>query len=212
MPRSYRLPFLIAVLMVQSCSLPCFADRNPLLKGKVVDQQGAPVKGAKIICRNIDGGHIVTGSSDGHGAFVLEHLPCNHMSFKVIPPMKTSLTSARFESVPGDSNKQFIVQLHRGFFVRGKVTGGNKGLKGLKLKFIAADIKNKDEAVHGGAEATTDSTGDFSVVLTPGQKQIEIHNTRYPQWQEVTRQQCQITDDASLPEIKLSPAPNLAHH
>ncbi len=174
------------------------------LKGKVVDAEGHPVGGAKIVIHDEDTRHDTSGRADGEGDFEIKHDPCTTMSFDVIPSEKSGLTVSHYANVAGESTKHFIVQLHKGFKVTGRVLAGNQGIKGLDIIIIGQDEANgKKGTVHGGGSTKTKAKGEYALVLTPGKKTVQIKNELYANLSPLYQHEFTITGDTRLPDMTL---------
>lgn len=172
------------------------------LKGKVVDADGHPVGGAKIVLRIEDTQEEVNGRSNGKGNFAIEHPQCRTLSFDVYPPAKSELTSAHYARVSGDLSKHFIVQLHKGFRVTGKVLAEGQGVKGLEIKVIGNE-PGSHATVHGGGVTHTKGNGEYLFILTPGKKIFQIKNEVYSNLAPVYQHEFTITGDTTLPDMNL---------
>lgn len=179
-----------------------FAD-SAFLKGKVLDTEGHPVAGAKITLHDQDHDEYKTGKSDAKGEFEIEHEQCNSLTFEVQPPPKSWLTPARYAHVTGDMSKHFIVKLHPGFKVSGRLKASGQALKGLDIRFIGHEGSGHSSTVHGGGSTKTKGDGSFSLLLTPGKKTIEIRNNKYAGLAELYQHEVTITGDTELPEMTL---------
>lgn len=193
-----------AALLPQTFMLPvCGQSKDGIheLKGKILDEQGNPVPKSKIVLHLEDDGSSYHGQSDGKGNFKLEFPKCHFISFEVNPPKKSGLARARFQHLSGEATKHFMVRLHHGFLVQGRVIGHNAGLKGVKVH--VTDPHDKD--VHASGTAITGGGGQFSMRLTPGNKLFEIVNDRFSDLSGSTQQHVTITGDTSLPDLVVPP-------
>ena len=177
-------------------------DRVRKLKGKVVDLDGHPVAGAKIIAHNLDTQEEIDGRSNGKGDFEIDHPECSALSFDVYPPAKAELTSAHYSHVSGELSKHIIVQLHKGFKVTGRVLAEGQGIKGLEIKVTGAE-QGAHATVHGGGTSHTKGNGEYSFILTPGKKVFQIKNELYSNLAPVYQHEFTITGDTRLPDMNL---------
>lgn len=196
--------FAMALIFSVPLCMPGSAQEEEArkLKGKVLDADGHPVAGAKIIARNEDTQEELTGRSNGKGYFEIEHPECSALSFDVYPPAKTELTSAHYSHVSGELSKHIIVQLHKGFKVTGRVLAEGQGVKGLEIKVIGNE-PGSHATVHGGGTTHTKANGEFSFILTPGKKVFRIKNEIYSNLAPVYQHEFTITGDERLPDMTL---------
>ncbi|MBX9688290.1 MAG: carboxypeptidase-like regulatory domain-containing protein [Candidatus Obscuribacterales bacterium] len=181
---------------------PAQEKESTLLKGKVLDSAGKPISGAKIIIHNEDSHQELSGRSDGDGDFEIEHAPCSSLSFDVIPSKKSGFTSAHYAHVGGESSKHFIVQLHKGFQVSGRVLAEGQGIKGLEIHAFGHE-PGTHSTVHGGGKTKSNNNGEFTLFLTPGKKTIQIKNDIYSNLSPVYQHEFTITGDTRLPDMTL---------
>lgn len=194
------LEIIIIGAILSACASQAVFAENADLKGKVVDQEGQPVSGAKVILHDEDSNEELSGRSDGKGKFEIEHPLCSTLSFDVVPPSKSGLSSAHYCHVSGELTKYFNVQLHRGFHVTGRVLAEGQGIKGLQIKIIGQE---HDATVHGGGNTETKGNGEYSLFLTPGKKTIQIKNEVYSNLSPLYQHEFTITGDTRLPDMTL---------
>ncbi len=183
-------------------------EENTFLKGRVLSSEGRPVGGARIIILDEDTQQEVSGRSDRRGNFEIKHPKCSTLSFDVLPSGKSGLTHAHYSHVSGELSKHFIVKLHKGFLVSGRVLAEGKGVKGLKIRVIGQnDDGGKHHAanatVHGGGKALSKADGEFSLLLTPGKKILQIKNDVYSNLSPVYQHEFTVTGDTQLPDMTL---------
>lgn len=193
-PRGLTGALVLAALL--QCPAP--ADQH-VLKGRILDEHGHPVAKARVILKSEDDDTTLTATTDGRGSFRIHYPQCSFFNFEVQPPAKTSLASAAFDHVSGQAGKHFIVRLHRGFSVTGRVVTRKNGLKGLTVRVM--DRAGKD--VHGGGTARTGADGEFTLMLTPGAKTLEIVNDRYLELAGSASFPCVVTADTALGDLEL---------
>jgi uncharacterized GH25 family protein len=195
----------LALTALTSVSLsPAYAEAVMMLKGRVLNPEHHPVAGAKIFVHDEETGADARGDSDRKGHFSIKHSECNYFSFDVVPPANSGLSRAHFQHVSGEAGKHFIVQLHRGFVVSGRVVANGAPVKGIRVKITANEPNmTTAEAVHGGGHATTGKNGEFMLTITPGQKIIEVLNDKYADLAKTIKQQVSVSGDTQLPEIVL---------
>ena len=184
------------------CSAVLAAD-SALLKGKVLNADGMPVGGVKIVIHDEDTHAEISGHSDRHGDFEIEHPQCSTLSFDVLPPDKSGLTTAHYSHVAGEMSKHFIVRLVRGFRVTGRVLAEGQGIKGLEIRAIGQEGQGSSAAIHGGGVAHTRGDGEYSLLLTPGMKTIQIKNDIFSNLSPLYQHEFTITGDMRLPDMTL---------
>ena len=205
-----RLGFLLAACFCFLNISPASAeeDESHFLKGKVMDNHGKPVNGAKIVVHDEDHDEYHSGKSNANGEFEVEHTPCHNLAFDVLPPVKLALSPAHYGQVKGELSKHFIVQLRQGFKVSGRILSGGQPLKGIDIKFNAHDQSARSDTIHGGGYTSTKGDGTFSLLLAPGKKIMEIRNDRYKDLSPLYQHEANITGETTLPEISLPPRKN----
>jgi hypothetical protein len=174
-----------------------------LLKGKVVNADGKPLGGAKIVIHNEDTRKDQSGKSNGDGDFEIEHEKCSFLSFYVFPPSeKSGLTTAHYSHVVGELSKHYIVKLHHGFRVTGRILAEGQGVKGLEIKAISRD-GDGTSTIHGGGLTHTRGDGEYTLLLTPGKKSIQIKNEIFSNLAPLYEHEFTITGDTRLPDMTL---------
>lgn len=198
-----RLPFLTIWIVLTLLWAPtALAVDSALLKGKVTDPSGRGVNGAKIVVHDEEHNEYKSGRSDSNGEFEVEHTLCNNLSFEVTPPPKLGLAPAHYQHVTGGLSKHFIVKLHPGFKISGRITAAGRGLKGLPIRFVGLEA-GSTSTVHGGASTVSRADGRFSVLLTPGKKRLEISNDEYSDLAPIYHHEITITGDTVIPDMIL---------
>lgn len=178
-------------------------SESAFLKGKVLDQEGHPVGGARIVLHNEDTREESSGRSNGKGEFEVEHQKCSTISFDVFPGKKSGLSSAHYAHVSGELSKHMIVQLHKGFKVTGRILSEGQGVKGLEVRAIGQEDGKGGATVHGGGHAKTRADGEYEFWLTPGKKIVQIKNGIYSNLAPVYQHEFTISGDTRLPDMTL---------
>ncbi|HEY9778470.1 MAG TPA: carboxypeptidase-like regulatory domain-containing protein [Planktothrix sp.] len=195
------LAILAASTSITVC--PSFADDDLTIGGRISDHAKEPVAGAQVRLLDQDGSVIKSTNCFSDGSFSISHKACGKCSLEIVPDEKTGLATALIENVAGDKNRDFVVELHQGFQVAGRVSADGKGLRGLTVKVTAVESENQH--VHGGGYAKTSKDGRFHMTLTPGVKQLIVLNQRYPDMAADQSIQFTVTADVELPDIVLKP-------
>jgi hypothetical protein len=201
------LSSLLVIFVIFSFASATFASDDEVLMelgGRVLDSHHNPVSSAQVKLFNERHELLLSMPVASDGTFSMKHRPCVVCTLQVVPDDKSSLASALIEKIPGDANRRFLVTLQSGFRVKGRVTGGGKGLKGLLVKVVAAG--NDQKHVHSGGEARTARDGTFEMTLTPGQKLLTVENERYANFVASYEYKLEVTADQEVTEIQLPPA------
>src|SRR5438128_2075901 len=91
------------------------------LAGKVVNEDNHPVNHVLVVARERDGKTVLTAHTDGLGRFDIWRWPSARCTVQVVPPEKTGLAQALLTNVPAEEDRHFIVVVHKGYHVRGRV-------------------------------------------------------------------------------------------
>lgn len=181
-------------------------DDMKVVAGRVTDPSHQPFDGAEVKLLDEHGAVLKEVSTDSSGSFLLPHKPCRTCVLEVTPPRKTGLASALIEDVPGDTNRNFVIALHKGFAVTGRVTHDGKGLKGICVKVVPRMDPRKPTNVHDGGMAYTGRDGRFRLILTPGRKHFEVVNDRYTELIGHYEHDATITGEHNIADWNLSAA------
>jgi hypothetical protein len=169
--------------------------------GRIVDSMHKAVNGVEVRLFDESGNSIKTDRSSAAGSFALEHKACGKCMLEVIPDEKSGLATALFDSVPGDKDRKFIVELHHGFTISGRVMNEGKPLKGIVVKALPADLEDVHAHIHGGGFAITNRDGQFHMTLTPGHKKLRMFNDRYNGVIAEHETEIAVEAPAALPDI-----------
>ncbi len=159
--------------------------------------------GVQVILLNQTGVQIATGMTGERGGFSFKHTLCRRCTLQILPNMDTHYACAVIEDIPGDTNRNFLLSLQRGFTITGKVVSGKKGLKGIGLRAVSLDTNAEGKKVYDGGLAITGRNGIFTMILTPGHKKIEITNSHFSELEGTTETMIDVIGDAQLPEIEI---------
>jgi hypothetical protein len=197
---------LAAGVLIGALTTVVFADEEELHKigGRVIDHLKRPVSGANVRLYDEEGDVLKADRSESDGSFDLSHKPSgNKCLLEVIPREDSGLASALIEGVPGDKDRSFVVELHQGFSVSGRIEHAGKGLKGIVVKVSPALSHTEHTDVHGGGFAVTGRDGRFHMTLTPGNKHLEIYNEKYGDLSRRFESSFTVTAALSLPDVML---------
>ncbi|WP_305017030.1 helix-turn-helix domain-containing protein [Mycobacterium tuberculosis] len=99
-----------------------------------------PVSGAKVVVFDDEATWSASDVSDANGKFSIKHESCKSCFVEITPRQKGELAAALIEEVNGDANRRFLIQLHRGFTVRGCVVAKDgRPLKDIVVKISSAE-------------------------------------------------------------------------
>lgn len=190
--------FAMQVVLALPASAETFA-----VSGVVHDSFRKPVKGVQVFLWEAKEGKVIeSGRSDKDGFFKLDHEECDTLNLEASPDDSTGLAGAIVEKINGRQNRKVIIELHRGFLVRGRVVHGDKGLKGVTVKALASDT-HRGSTVHGGGTTKTGRGGYFRMILTPGPKKIVVINDHIEGVQRKLERPVVVTEDVVLDNLGL---------
>lgn len=177
------------------------SDRTITLAGKVLCHQNIPVAHATVILTDKETKERLFDTTDREGQFKIAHKPTLDESLQVIPPLKSGLAQVIIEQMPGEEDRHLLISAKRGFLVKGRIVAAGKPLKGAEIKVVPRDA----DTVHSGGAAVTDGKGCYSMVLTPGDKTLEISSHSEKQANGTLHQRISVTSDKQLADLTLSP-------
>lgn len=188
-----------------SLSAPAFAEDEPtpIISGTISTAAKKPMPGVQVILLNQTGVQLSSGVTGERGGFSFKHTLCRRCTLQVLPNLDTHYACAVIENIPGDTNRNFLLSLQRGFTVTGRVVSGKKGLKGIGLRAISMDPNTDGKKVYDGGLAITGRNGTFTMILTPGHKKIEITNSHFSELEGTTEMTIDVIGDAQLPDIEI---------
>jgi hypothetical protein len=174
-------------------------DEKVGIAGKVLDENNRPVKHALVVIRDRDTQATVHVVTDGHGRYAAQHVPGARCLLQVVPPEKSGLAQAILPDVPADEGRHVLVKVHKGFVVHGRTLFDGKPVRGALIRVLSDDT----DTIHGGGETTTDWHGGFSLVVTPGNKIIEVSNITAPGSVGAFRTNYSVSADSTISDIAL---------
>lgn len=185
-----------------SSGLPAHALQK-VLSGQVRDDKGHILIGVKVDLWTTDNTISMTTRTDDEGKFSFNHPKCDTCTIEVFAPKKTSLASALIE-VPGDEARTVMVNLKKGYPVTGRVVSNGKGLKGVIVKaYSARHEQSEKERMYGGGAVITQRNGEFSMMLTPGDKKIVILNNKYERLTKTMSMATKVITDTDLGDVEM---------
>lgn len=174
------------------------------ISGRVVDKNGQPVSGCNVQLWEPSGAISMSCKNHNDGEFEFKHVKSDKLTLEVLPPTSLGFAQAIVRNLPGEEDRKMIVKLHRGYLVTGRVTYKKKGLKGILLKVEPLDQGLDGKAhLHGVGGGTTEKNGVFSMILTPGKKQLTVINEIYPQCTSTVTREFEVREDLHLGAIEL---------
>jgi hypothetical protein len=192
--RAILISAAVAVLL----AVPALAQQNKVkVTGKVVDGTGRPVAHALVIMRDRDSDSEVHASTDIRGHYEAMHPPERRCLVQVIPPAKSGMAQAILNDVPADEGRHMVISVHKGFLIRGRVMSGDKPLKDVRVRAFP----HEGDSSHDGGEATTDSHGNYQMVLTPGTKVLEVTRSHDRKGLGIVQHEYNVTADGAVPDI-----------
>lgn len=150
----------------------------PSIAGRVFDSSHKAAAGCFVKVLDEQGDLLRSDRTGVDGSFQIAHKLCAKCMLQVVPGEGTGLASVLLDNLPGEKNRNFIVELHRGFEVSGRVLSDGKGLKGLVVKVVPEPVGTHGD-IHGGGLTLTGKDGRFLMTLTPGLKKLQVCNNRY---------------------------------
>lgn len=184
---------------------PVEADEEKFkISGRVVDKNGQPVSGCNVQLWEPSGAISMSCKNHNDGEFEFKHVKSDKLTLEVLPPASLGFAQAIVRNLPGEEDRKMIVKLHRGYLVSGRVTYKKKGLKGILLKVEPLDQGLDGKAhLHGVGGGTTEKNGVFSMILTPGKKQLTVINEIYPRCPRTVTREFEVREDLHLGAIEL---------
>ncbi|WP_080834597.1 carboxypeptidase regulatory-like domain-containing protein [Cohnella massiliensis] len=148
---------------------------NGAIIGEVVDEEGKPVKDAKIYLYAGDNGYRINSTdSDGLGQYQFRQIDVGEYRVKAVYSDGTysyeSSDSAHFVVNRGDSAPAERLTLR---VIRGAVTGTVKNASGQPVKDASVSLY-KTGSTYSSSSALTDASGKFNLnAVEPGQYQLK---------------------------------------
>ena len=177
------------------------SERTVVLAGKVMSSQNLPVAHATVILTDAETKERLFDTTDRHGQFKIAHKPTIDESLQVIPPLKSELAQVIIRQMPGEEDRHLLISAKRGFLISGRIVAGGKPMKGAEITVVPRDA----DTVHSGGQTATDGRGYYSLVLTPGDKTLEITGSSAKQMNGVLHQKISVTNDKQIADLTLSP-------
>lgn len=178
------------------------------LAGKVVDEDGAPIKsfqaqagrdegrGAPIQLRlsGIQNDSFITED----GTFTLDHVPAGTAQVTVLAPGFLSRTVHGIEIEENEVSEQVEIRLEKGATIRGKVTGPD----GMALSDVSVSAANPGmfNPFSTTLIASTDASGEYELTNVPrGERTITFTRTGL----QTARRTVQIDDESETVDARL---------
>lgn len=199
---------LIAFLATSAVPVRASSLPAPVVQGQVKDTANRPVKGFDVILTNKKTGAVEHKRTNRMGRFKIRHDRCHLMTLEINPPVTSGLARAFIDNVPGDKRRSYVIHLHNGFQVSGRVTHGGQGVRDLTVKIFPKHLPTDDgpDNVHGTASCSTGKEGEFSCILTPGVKRLVVINDVYADLKRQIEKEVTVTGKHELEDIELPAA------
>lgn len=171
-------------------------QRAAIVRGRVVDDSGAPVPGLRILATAPDQtgmmpvGRILGQTQSGReGEFEIEGLPAGSLRLQAAGEAWQPTTSPALELTPGEVYEDLVLQVTRGLVLSGIVhRSDGRPVVGAELR---AESLQPDIRTFMGVSAVSDAQGRFTLAgLEPGGVTIVAHHPRLGQ----ARKTLQISD------------------
>lgn len=170
-----------------------------MISGKVCNVEGQPVRGASVYLIDHDTHFRLSTKTDQAGDFLIKHERVQFDSLQIVPPAELRLAQAELKDLPRTEGRHILVRLKPGIEVTGRVTAGGRPLRGATVHAIAKSA----DAVHECAEAITNKKGQYTLLLTPGEKTFEITDINDPNVVGLHRASQFIRVSGELPDIEI---------
>lgn len=150
------------------------------MQGRVLDENGEPVKGARVeiawqetvpgvpgqlpVGRELSQG----GTTDGEGRFELAGLPAGESEITILAEGFLPLEGQKLVLPPAEPAAPPTFVLGRGAMLEGRVTAGDAPVRGARISV-------------GSGSALSDDEGFYAVAgVAPGETEIELSHAHYP--------------------------------
>lgn len=211
----------LSLCLVSACSLSFFssasaADPKAVVQtsGRLVNLKGDGVANIPVYLWEQKGELSLAAKTRADGGFNFEHPLCGALTLEILPPLKTSYACALIDEVPGDQNRKLIVEMRLGHLISGHVVHDDKGLKGLLVRVRPVELDKqgsqidysnleRSEKIHGGGTTTTGKDGAFTLILTPGHKQLTVVNNKYPGAKKKVEQTLTVRENQNIGALHL---------
>lgn len=194
---------VICLATLNFCGLAAVAQMQYQIDGRIIDFSRKPVANAQVKLLDRDGIVIDAVTADDTGSFMIKHRKYSVCSLEIVPNPHSGLASALVKPVPGDINRTFLVTLHKGFHLSGKITHNGRGLKSLEVEVTSSDCDREGRSIHAGGTAITGHNGTFNMTVVPGIKKLTVYNHKYPNLMNKFEKELTLSADQQLPDIDL---------
>lgn len=192
------------------------AQAQPTVRtsGRLVNLKGDGVASIPVYLWEEKGPLSLAAKTGPDGKFDFEHPVCGALTLEILPPVKTSYACAVVDEVPGDQNHKLIVEMHLGHLISGRVAHEGKGIKGVVVRIrpieldkhgSQIDYTSLERAVriHGGGTTTTAKDGAFTLVITPGLKQLTVINNKYAKFEKKVEHSLTVRENLNVGVLHL---------
>jgi hypothetical protein len=191
-----RQMFTFTAIMWLSSDICSAAEHRVCITGRVMDESKHPVAHAGVIVIDRATQSHNESTTNVAGLFKIWHDSGTAVDVQAIPPVKTGLAQSMLTKVPGEEGQKLLMTVKKGFELHGRVFRQGRPLKGINVTAIA-----DDDTVHGGGRTTTNGRGEFALVLTPGDKELEITDTRSGTPKVLSHSHVTMTTDNAIQDI-----------
>lgn len=182
--------------------------------GRLINLKGEGVANIPVYLWEEKGPLSLAAKTGADGKFDFEHPICGALTLEVLPPVKTSYASAVVDEVPGDQNHKLLVEMHLGHLISGRVAHDGKGVKGVVVRIRPIELDKhgsqidytsleKAVRIHGGGTTTTARDGAFTLVITPGLKQLTVINNKYPKFEKKVQHSLTVRENLNVGVLHL---------
>jgi hypothetical protein len=173
----------IEAVVGKDAELDVDLTRGRIVRGKVLDKDGIPISGARVMIPGADSPSTRPVHSDSNGAFTLEGLPESPLN---VSAEKSGY--ARGRAVIEPKSETVTITLQRGGTIQGRVTGLSEAeMAGVRVHAFAADVPAAHVDAAGNFILNGVSDGHITVAaMTTGrqhrtvEKAVEVINGSAP--------------------------------
>jgi hypothetical protein len=191
--------FTFTAIMSLAIGTGFASERKVCISGKIMDEGKHPVPHTSVIVIDRETQSRSEATADAAGLFKVWHDPGTMVDVQIVPPLKSGLAQALLSRVSGEDGQKLLVSVKKGFELHGRVLRQGRPLKGINIIATA-----NDDTVHGGGRTTTNGRGEFTLVLTPGDKDLEITDMRSGSPKVLAHSHAKMTTDKAMQDISVT--------
>jgi len=195
------LSLLIACSVASAALAKVTADKPPpvTVSGKVLNSDGLPCEHADVYLVDSTNHEHLSDQTDKEGHFSIKHEHNKFDSLHVVPPVNSGMAEAILSEISKSQGRHSVVILKKGIVVTGRVLAGGRPLKGVTVRAIP----QSGDAIHDGAEAVTNRKGEYRLLVTPGEKLLEVSGVRDNSVVGLHREKRMLRASGDLPDIEV---------